>query len=944
MAIRQHSFIKKFVVASGIGYTGRLFRHLGPYSYRSIPAMVVVVSFWAICSTITASNDEFGNLNTSGTQWQIVESDCELSPRIPIHRLCHEHFNSNPTSEMFHFTVQRGTKLHVARNIEPSYVIKEFEPSIMIRANRAGIRMYVRVVLPHSIDSDNPLAGPVTTLIEGPVYRDIHRWRKLSFSASDDNIAELLKQKLPFLRSKHGRQVTIRDAYVDQLVLDLVPGLGEIQVWLDEIGLKGTVPIQAELNQPIPSRIGGPPLVDSEVKLANFEAGLDAVLLPSIKIDGTVIEIDGRPFAARVIERNGESFEFLANLGFNVIQLNLPPTREQLATARQLGLWLIAPPPQLAGLEPFQHNFDRVLAWQLGNQLSGKDLEQTRMLVREIRQSDPWKERPLIAHVISNWDNYALLADVLVNGFEPIGGSFPLMQYSSWLRQRADLAGRTQPHWAILQTEFPETYTTQAAAIIGRVPPLPVEPLQIQTMMYETIAGGARGHWFRSRTRLDGRDPQSELRVLTIRWINAQLRQMDPWVAGGAVNRSLDSTQPGAEITTVTTSRSRLLLIQRPTFLEQWVAGTPEIRSVLITNPSFSAADQVFQLTETALVPLDRARQLNTAQIRIDDCPANTAIVLTQEPGIIRALSEANREDGGETTLQLHIELTRRWLVLTQIVLEQLQRSGNGIGEVNGATNEANNLMQQVIRLVSTGSSTSTVAYLNRADQRLALARQATIMRGRQAFANTNACPLFASITTLPGYWELAQRLEGAAWQPNGLIGGEFEDLSQLTGNGWENFRGNDSTINTRVELSETAAVRGASGLVMSAQGSKSTIDADPLWIKSAPVQVKAGQLIRIHGWINVTEPIQGNLNGFMIHDTYGGQDLAERFSVTRGWQKFSLYRGIADDTSVQVIFTLSGLGQVLLDEVTVRAVQLPPVVPRQAHIEPSAPLNPDRN
>ncbi|HMO91210.1 MAG TPA: hypothetical protein PKD64_03370 [Pirellulaceae bacterium] len=900
----------------------------------AISMCLTAILHFDLCSGLAQSGVEVAK-----TRWKIVESDCRLQPRVPIHRICTEQFYSEPDSEMFYFTVVEGNYLRVAYDVEPAYVIRELVPAVMVRAMRSGVQLYARVILPHFPDPDDPFGKPLAVLIEGPKVKDTNQWRKLSFASLETDMAGLLKQKMTFLRSKYGNRVNDREAYVDQILVNLATGPGEYHVWLDDPVVTGVVTVPPEVTQRGRGRQPATPIFDSQVQSASFESGTISYPTPSIKIDGTVIEIDGRPFAARIIEHNGEPFDFLADLGFNILSLKLPPRRDELDQARRLGIWLIAPPPQQAGLAPFDSDYDRVIAWHVGSDLTAKDFERTRMTIREIRHSDSWKTRPIIAHPAADWEAFSMLTDIGVNGFELLGGSFQLSQYSNWLRQRSELASRTQPQWAILQTEFPATYVNQASLLIGRTPPLPIDPIQVQSMMYETIAGGARGHWFPSRTRLDGRDPQSELRALTIRWINMQLQQLEPWIAGGAVIKALDSLQAEAEVTSIKTNRSLLMLVQRPTYMEQWFAGSPEVKSVVISNPTPTSNDQVFQLAGSSLLPLDRSRQLNSAQIRIDNCPTNTAILLTQEPNVIRALNELEQRQSNRTITQLQIELARRWLIVSQIVGEQLQRSGNGIGEATGAINEANNLLQQITQLAAAGSPASSIPYLNRADQRLALARQAIILRGRRAFANTNAIPLFASITTLPGYWDLSQRLERDSWLPNGLVGGELEDLAHLTSNRWENVRTNDNTVTTRVELTSVAARGGANGLLLSAQSSKTLIENDTVWIKSAPVRVRPGQLIRIHGWVNIPEPIQGNLDGFMIYDSYAGRELAERFTVTQGWQEFSLYRGIGEDTDVRINFVLCGTGQVMLDEVTLRTAQLPtPDAPRQAELEP-APL-----
>jgi hypothetical protein len=65
-------------------------------------------------------------------------------------------------------------------------------------------------------------------------------------------------------------------------------------------------------------------------------------------------------------------------------------------------------------------------------------------------------------------------------------------------------------------------------------------------------------------------------------------------------------------------------------------------------------------------------------------------------------------------------------------------------------------------------------------------------------------------------------------------------------------------------------------------------------------------------------------MDGLMITDSLGGEAMAERIPITSGWQEFTLYRSVPHDGDLQLTFALTGFGEALLDEVTVRTVDLP--------------------
>ena len=68
--------------------------------------------------------------------------------------------------------------------------------------------------------------------------------------------------------------------------------------------------------------------------------------LPAVRLQGTTLLVDGKPFVPRAIGWRGEPLGFLAERGFNTLVLPQLPTREQSAEARQHNLWLICTPPR----------------------------------------------------------------------------------------------------------------------------------------------------------------------------------------------------------------------------------------------------------------------------------------------------------------------------------------------------------------------------------------------------------------------------------------------------------------------------------------------------------------------------------------------------------------------------------------------------------------------
>jgi hypothetical protein len=861
--------------------------------------------------------------------WDRRETDCIIPDAHWSQRRSNE-LESKNRCEKIAFQSGGGSKILVSHDITPSYIIPELIPAVRIKASRPGIQLMVRVVLPHTPSPTG--AGTFTTLIPGPMYRAAGKWESLSFKTEAQDLQAKLQEEIWLLRREYGTEVSARDAYIDKVVLNVYCGAGETIVQIDDLELNGIVDASRTA-----SRIASASEVhfDGAVQAVGHAQPLAAAATDSdasekrpslIERDGTVLLVDKKPFLPRIIQHRGESFEFLQSLGFNVIELRETATHDQLQAARQLDLWIVCPPPTSVGLTAIGFQYDRVLAWSVGEELTGRNLKAVQQRVREIRESDLREGRPMVGHAISHWTKFAQSLDVLSVGLEPVGTSFLASQYSDWIAQRSNMISRSKPVWADIQTDFPKQLSDQISSIARSIPPTPMESQQMRFLVYEAITGGSRGLRFKSRSRLDGADPTNRLRATTIEWLNTEITRLEPWIVAGALMGQVTTDDPELDVTAINTNRSRLLLIQRPTHHEQYLAGDTPLRTISFRDSDSTFTQRAMLISETGTEPVPNLRSLHGNEIRIENCPAMAAVVLTEDPLIFNKLNQSYQRIGQLSTFQLHTELTRQWLAIMQLIDNQLSRMGHSTAASSGALNEAVNSFRTASSLIESNSESTALPYLNRCDERLAFTRREMITEPLGMFQSKTSSPLLAHASLIPLHWELASRLAASQWNPNGLAGGDFETLDQLMRSGWENRRLDDEWVATKVELSEEATVDGKFGLRMevSTRSPVPVIDATPLWISSPRVPVKAGQLVRIHGWVNLPTVITGNMDGLMIIDSLGGEAMAERIPITAGWQEFTMYRGVTDDQEVQVTFALTGIGVALLDEVTIRTVDLP--------------------
>ena len=867
----------------------------------------------------------------------MIETDCVLPSTKWKQQQSKQHAKID-------FQTGRGTKILIAKPLEPAFVITELQPSVRIKSNRAGAQLMVRVVLPQSKSSNGT---PLTTHLAGPTtYTNSPNSQTLGFKPGE--LLELLRKRLWLLRHEHGPEVTIQNAYVDQMVLNVYGGPGATQLEIDQVAVAGAISAETAANASNPNRpiasslpatakptASGIPTTDSNagrhagrIRQATFQ-GEQEKHPAIVQRSGSVLEIEGKPFFPKVVQHNGESFEFLKSLGFNTVHLRGPASHGQLQTAKQLDMWIVCPPPPTVGVQMIPLEYDRVLAWNVGTGLGARELNNVQQQIHAIKQSDSRQSRPIFANVTSHWNAIAPAVDVVSSGRSPFGTSFIASGYSNWIQQRSAIVAHAKPIWADIQTQLPRRTEDQISSIFPMLPPISLQPQQVKFAIYEAISGGARGLRFLSHDRLDSTDPLTKLRAKTLQWALRHVTQLEPWAVGGALVGQATGSEPNIEVATIKTNRSRLFLVQRVTHHEQYLAGDVLPKAVNFLDPTTASSDRAYLVTEAGIVPINSNRKPTNTRIWIDKCPYAAAVVMTQDSLVINHLNSSNNilETGGRSTLDLHSDLTRQWLAIMQLIDGQLARMNRKSSSASGALNSAINEVRQAADMQAKNSPAIAIDHLNQADERIAFAVREIMTEPLGQFKSKTSTPLLLHASLVPLHWQLSERLTEATWNPNSLSGGDFEDLQHMVRYGWENHRSDDDSVTTSVDLTKNAMVEGEFGLRLKAEpaGTQTRmIQATPIWITSGKAKVKAGQMVRIHGWVKIPETITGSQDGLMITDSLGGAELAERVPVTSGWQEFTLYRGASKDSDVTVTFSLTGYGQALIDEVTIRTIDLP--------------------
>ncbi len=887
--------------------------------------LAAFVVLFLLSSVVSADvRDSFEGPDNS---WQLADHDCTL--RLLQHRRALGQAHSGQASEHVQFYAGSGSYVHLVSPVAASPVIDELSVSIWVKANRRGVQLAMRVVLPRSRDPRT--GGVLTTLIRGSSYGEAETWKKLTIESP----RKLVDRQVPLLRSQFGSDVDARGAYVDLLVLNVYGGTGETDVWLDDLEISGQVDSPSAGGDTADrSARGAVPLAEELSTAGNRK-------LPVL--DGSVFLIDGYPQLVRAIDSNGEPFAWLKSLGFNAICLPTPPTAEQLQEAEESGIWLIAPPPPAQSPPQSAPLLDQILAWDLGRQLTSEQVEPTRRRALELRSVADDERRPTLCLPAEDVWQYSRVTDLTV--LEPPGPqqSLSLRDYGRWYRTGSQRMQMGTHFWASIRTQISPRVVEQMTALgASQATASTLEPDQIRLLTYHAIASGARGLIFRSMTPLNDTDALTQLRAKTLERLNRELTLLEPWAATGRYDGDLETGDPSVRVSVLKIERSRLLLVIRCEADQQYVTVSGSARPISFEVPGVPDTDEAYEAGEDGLRRMPQQRGTGV-RVRLENPRLITRIVLTQDQQVINflarqtaALRHAQDQLLGEIAAQLYGVVVETHQQLLQAA--PIPGLTNAAPE-NAALSQARVELQQFQQLLEGGGHERAYQFLQRGMHQLAVARYQEWKAAVSAFSSPVASPFCVSYFSLPEHYALGQRLRGKTWGPNSLPGGDFENLSVLQSSGWKNVTTQTPEVNTTVELSLHAPRAGRSSLRLQCWpvGSDTppqVLSGDPVSITTAPLPLTAGQIVRIHGFARAASPTQGSSAGLRIYDSFTGEDLAEHIQQTREWYEFTLYRAAPRSESLTVTFALSGIGEAWLDDVSIHLLNSSP---SQAQLPSSA-------
>ena len=693
-----------------------------------------------------------------------------------------------------------------------------------------------------------------------------------------------------------------------------------------------------------------------------------------IQFNNGVLILNDTPIGVRAIEHQGEPLGMLRDLKFNAVWLKEPPSPELRHEAQQAGIWLICPPPSNAELETarvfdpgalgrstptLDSSYDNVLVWNLGNECSHSAHIADSQRAQVLKNADRIKRRPILCTARSGVYDYSRTTNILMMFREPLFSSLDMLDLRTWQRDYPTLARPDTAFWCTVQTQPSPNLTNQWTMFEGNPPFIcAVSYEQIKTQIYLALAAGARGILFTSHTPLTNNDPETEFRRAALELANWELQMVEEWFAAGEVQPTLaQSNQSQVNSAVIRADRTRLLVPMWQERHNQSAIGAAVVGHVRYIVSGIPETYSAYHLVPGRLLRMESRRVAGGVQIELEEASLNSLIFFGEEDAIYANVGKRAKLMGPRTAF-LACRLAELELTMTEQVLSALRRAKDtkampvhpkdnmpliAMPEYESMFRTTKEALDFAKNLADRTPPDYARAYLQaeRATRGLRVVGRSLWQEATRHDLNPCMTPVSVSFATLPLYLSAYQRTNGAKLGANRLPGGDME-MRTLEQAGWEPMSHKVAgAFVAQKEISPIAKRSGQTGLRLVVAPDSATkpkqLETVPLWVATPPMLVRVGEMICVNGWIRIPQPLESTVDGLMIFDSIGGEELALRFLHTAGeWREFAFYRNVPADANYYVFIALGGFGEVHLDDIRVSAVQFDM---QQMPVQPAAPV-----
>lgn len=839
-------------------------------------------------------------------------------------------------SEHIQLTAEQGNFIHYVYPTGRAPITEELSVSVWIKANRPGVQLSARLVLPRE-RNPNSLDEPVTTILRGDQYNLVSRWQRLELRRP----VKLAREQQQLMRAELKRDVDFTDAYIDRLLLNVYSGPGLTELWIDDLEL-GPI-LDSGPSAPI-ARPAEPPQVP----------GTLVPLRPRNR--AAVVEfkdqllINGKRFFFRGIRHSDTPLRALRDAGFNTVWMDYTTPPAQIEEAVNLGFWVVpalpvtSEDPRLVSANAltrevarFQER-DGVLFWDLGGGLAEEQTTVVSRAAQWIHAADP--QRPVGADVWDGFRPYSRSLDLVGAHRWPLMTAMELPYYGLWLTQRRQLARPGTFFWTWVQTHLPDWYTTLAydrPASAGFEEPVGPQPEQIKLLTYVALASGCRGIAFWS-DRFLADSHQGRDRLLALALLNMELKLLEPLLATAGPPTWIDTTTDGVQAAVMRTEHGVLALPMWTGGGAQFVPGQSAKARLSLIVPQVPVGTQAWEISPVGVRTLRAERVPGGSYVTIPEFGLTSAVLFTSDLGpesLIVRLQDQTRQNRKQAAQWAH-DLAEVELEKVTKVHAQLEADGHTLPDAPELMDDARKRLQRCVEQFNAGDYRDAYDEAQRAMRPMRILMRAHWLKATHGLDSGVATPYAVSYFSLPRHWRFVDQLKQGVAGHNVLPGGDFEQAPDRVQEAWSQQLAvlDDVSAAARRFAGDPAKnqVKEGKQCLQLAIGPRekgvrfAALERTFLAINSPVVRLQPGTPVRISAWVYVPERVAATADGALFYDSAGGEPLAIRVMTTgKKWKKYTLYRQVPTSGEMSVTLALTGLGTAYFDDVRIEPMQWHP-------------------
>jgi hypothetical protein len=854
------------------------------------------------------------------------------------HTLTDETAHTGQKSEVIQLHAEKGSFIYYTYPIGKAPVTDELNVTLWVKANRPGMQLLCRVVLPRERDPKNP-EQPLTVQLKGDVYNKTGRWDQLALHQS---VKRLREQQQLLTKALNRPSILTDDAYVDRVILNVYGGPGETTVWTDdlEVGPLLDAPVAGPDTTTPGKGVPAQPAVNRRAS--------------EVALNGKDLSVNGSRFFMRAIRHTGTPPKALRRAGFNVICLDETTPPGLIEDAANLGFWIVptlAPPVvadprggpvsgQLTAssseafgrkMDPFRRS-DAVFAWDIGSNVQNENYSLVSLEEKTYRSFDPG--RPLMVDVMDGLNNFARDYNPVMLGMHrwPLMTGLELTGYRDWLTQRRMLAGPEHFCWTWIQTHLDDWYTTQVydrPSANGFDEPVGPQAEQIRLMTYCAVCSGYRGVGFWSDRFLAdshaGRD-----RLLAMALLNQELQLLEPLLVTAGVPTWIDTSRPEVKAAVLRTEDRKAILVI-PVWLgagSQYVPAQAAVPELKITVPQVMGSAQAWEVSPGQVQALRMERVVGGVSVTLREFGLTGAVVFTSDlsrDGLVVRLQEKQRGMAPDAARWSHEQAIEE-LAKVEKVQAELDELGVKLVDEEQLLARSRSFIEACAKARRDGDYPEAYADAQRALRPLRILMRAQWDRAvRELDGTPTASPYAVSFFTLPRFWKFYKELQRTQTSANVLTDGDFEMSMDRQPPGWllDNPQPLDAVV-TKAQRVTTVAAHGKQSLMLEmlpkdpAKPPPLALERSYLAISSPTVKLPPGTLVQITGYVQIPQKIASSVDGALLFDSAGGEPLGVRLTEPTTWKKITLYRRVPASGTISVSMVLTGIGRVYFDDIRI--------------------------